>query len=137
MKKNIDSGLLILRLTLGVLMLFHGVAKITKGIEGIEDRLVEIGLPAFIALGVYVGEILAPVMMIIGYRTRIAAIIYAVNCLVALLLVHPDSIFRVEQIWWMGCGATWFIHLWIGGIDIYGFREICIVFWTQMGLINV
>jgi putative oxidoreductase len=97
MKKNIDSGLLILRLTLGVLMLFHGVAKITKGIEGIEDRLVEIGLPAFIALGVYVGEILAPVMMIIGYRTRIAAIIYAVNCLVALLLVHPDSIFALNK----------------------------------------
>ncbi|MGB5397963.1 MAG: DoxX family membrane protein, partial [Gammaproteobacteria bacterium] len=63
---NEELGRLILRLTVGGLMLFHGVAKIlhTGTIDFISGRLVEAGLPGMIAYGVYAGEVLAPVMLI-------------------------------------------------------------------------
>lgn len=42
MKKNIDLGLLILRLTLGILMLFYGIAKCIHGIR-FRTRLTTLG----------------------------------------------------------------------------------------------
>ncbi len=97
MEKNQDLGLLILRLTLGGLMLFHGIAKLIHGVGGIEGMLAAKGLPAFLAYGVYVGEIIVPILLIIGFRTRIAAIIFAFNMLVALLLAHSGDIFSLSQ----------------------------------------
>ncbi len=97
MKKNLDTGLLILRLTLGILMFLHGIAKIVNGTSFIRGSLTEIGLPAFFGYGVYIGEILAPLMLIIGYRTRVAALIYVANCLVAMLMVHAGDIFTLTK----------------------------------------
>ena len=70
--KNQNLGILILRLSIGVMMLLHGIAKVTNGVEAIKTMLAEKGLSAFsfVAYGVYVGEILAPLLIIIGYRTR-------------------------------------------------------------------
>ncbi len=93
--KNQDLGLLILRLTLGVLMLFHGVAKLTHGLEGMQGMLTSKGLPAFISYGVYIGELVVPLLMMIGFRTRLASLIFAFNMLVALLLVHTKDIFSL------------------------------------------
>ena len=39
-----DIGKLLLRLTLGILILFHGYAKLTKGVSGIETSLITAGL---------------------------------------------------------------------------------------------
>ena len=83
MRKNHDLGLLILRITIGVLMLLHGIPKLSAGLDFIKSMLVEKGLPGFIAYGVLIGEILAPIAILIGFRTRIAAAIYALNCVVA------------------------------------------------------
>ena len=93
--QKINTGLLLLRLTLGILMFLHGYSKIVNGIGGIENNLIEKGLPAFIAYGVYVGEIIAPLMMIVGFRTRLASIVFAFNMLVAAVLAHPDEIFAL------------------------------------------
>lgn len=97
MRKNNDFGLLILRITIGLLMLLHGISKFGGGLEFISGMLVEKGLPGFFAYGVLIGEILAPVLLIIGFRTRIAAVIYAVNCLVAVLMVHSADIFKLSD----------------------------------------
>lgn len=97
MRKNNDLGLLVLRITIGVLMLLHGISKLKGGLDFISGMLVEKGLPGFIAYGVLVGEILAPILLIIGFRTRIAAIIYAFNCLVAVLMVHSADIFKMSE----------------------------------------
>ena len=97
MKKNNDLGLLILRLTLGGLMLFHGVAKLIHGISGIESMLSSKGLPSFFAYGVYVGEVLIPILLILGFRTRIAALIFAFNMLVAMFLAHAGDIFSLSK----------------------------------------
>lgn len=96
-QQNIHFGLLILRLTLGVLMLFHGYAKIMNGVEGIENTLIDKGLPGFIAYGVYVGEVIAPLMMVVGFRTRLAALLFSFNMLVAATLAHPNEIFTLTE----------------------------------------
>ena len=92
MFKSDDTGKLVLRLALGILILLHGVAKVTKGVDGIGGMLASHGLPAFMAYGVYVGEILAPVLLIVGLFTRPAAVIVAINMLVAIWLVHRKDL---------------------------------------------
>ncbi|MET3496723.1 DoxX family protein [Variovorax boronicumulans] len=92
MLKSDDTGKLVLRLALGILILLHGVAKVTKGVDGIGGMLASHGLPAFLAYAVYVGEILAPVLLIVGLFTRPAAVIVAINMLVAIWLVHRKDL---------------------------------------------
>ena len=92
MFKSDDTGKLVLRLALGILILLHGVAKVTKGVDGVGGMLASHGLPAFLAYGVYVGEILAPALLIVGLFTRPAAVIVAINMLVAIWLVHRKDL---------------------------------------------
>lgn len=95
LQKNNDLGLLVLRLSVGVLMLLHGVSKMIYGIGFIEQVVIDAGLPQFIAYGVYVGEVIVPLMLIAGFATRVAALILAGNCAVAALLVHAGDIFSL------------------------------------------
>jgi putative oxidoreductase len=97
MKKNIDLGLLISRIAIGIPMLIYGVSKLYNGIDFIEDLLAEKGIPTFIAYGVYVGEVVAPVLLIAGLRTKIAGLIFAFNCLTAILLVQTDNINKMNE----------------------------------------
>jgi len=92
-----DLGKLILRLTLGVLILLHGIAKISGGTAGIEKMLEGNGLPGFLAPGVYVGEILAPILVILGFYARLGAAVIVVNMLFAVLLVHRADLFLLTK----------------------------------------
>ena len=93
MIKSDDTGKLILRLTLGILILLHGLAKLTGGgVGGISGMLSSHGLPGFLAYGVYIGEIVAPVLLIIGVYTRLGGLIIAINMVVAILLAHAGQI---------------------------------------------
>lgn len=92
---NPDIGKLILRLTLGILMLFHGVAKLSSGVAGIKGMLAGVGLPEFIAYGVFVGEIIAPLMLMIGFYSRVGAALIIVNMLFAIGLAHTGDIFAL------------------------------------------
>ncbi len=87
-----NLGKLILRLTIGVLILFHGIAKLTHGVGPIESMMVARGLPAFTAWGVYIGEIIAPLLVIVGFYTRIGGLIIVINMLFALALVHSGQL---------------------------------------------
>jgi putative oxidoreductase len=92
-----DTGKLVLRLTLGILILLHGIAKITGGISGIEGMLTSHGLPAFIAWGAYIGEVLAPILLIVGFYSRIAAVVIAFNMVVAIALAHANDLFTLGK----------------------------------------
>ena len=82
-KLSDDMGKIILRFTLGFLMLLHGYSKLVNGIDGIIMRLVNDGFPELLAYGVYVGEIIAPIMIIMGLFTRISSAIYAFTMIFA------------------------------------------------------
>ncbi|MFT0547205.1 DoxX family protein [Allopusillimonas ginsengisoli] len=87
-----DLGKLVLRLTVGILLLFHGIAKMRYGISGIESMVVARGLPAFFSWAVYIGEVVAPLMLIFGLYTRVAGLIVAINLLFAIALVHTGHL---------------------------------------------
>lgn len=100
-----DYGKLLLRLALGGLILFHGVAKLTGGIDFIADVVTKAGLPAFIAYGVYIGEVVAPALVIAGWYSRIAAAVIAINIVFALGLVHMPELFT------LGGSGGWALEL--------------------------
>ena len=97
MLDNADLGKLLVRLTLGGLMLFHGIAKLLNGVGPIEAMMVARGMPAFFAYGVFIGELLAPLMVILGYHTRIGALLIAFNMLVAIALVHTHELLALSR----------------------------------------
>lgn len=91
---NPDVGKLILRVVLGVLLLMHGIAKL-KGVGAIEGMLQSNGLPALLAYGVFVGEIIAPVMVILGWQMLIGLVLIIVNMLFAIGLAHSHQVFAL------------------------------------------
>ncbi len=94
---SLNIGLLILRFAIGSLMLFHGIAKLTNGVEGISNMLIGKGIPGFFAYGVYAGEVIAPILLIIGFRTRVAALILVINMQVIFFIAHPGDIFALTE----------------------------------------
>ncbi len=90
-------GKLLLRLTLGILMLFHGYAKITKGVSGIEGMLQGMGLPGWVAYGVYIGEVLAPLLLIFGWYARTGGLIIAINMVFAVALAHSKQLLDLTK----------------------------------------
>ena len=96
-QNNQDLGKLVLRLSLGLLVLLHGVAKITGGIGFITQVVQGAGLPGFVAYGVYIGEVVAPILVILGLHARLGAAVIALNMLVAIFLVHTAELFALNQ----------------------------------------
>lgn len=95
MQASNDLGKLILRVLLGVLILFHGVSKLMHGPGFVMQFLSQAHLPTVIAYGVYVGEVIAPVLLILGLWTRVGGSIIAFNMLVAFGLVHMGQLFTL------------------------------------------
>jgi putative oxidoreductase len=93
-----DIGKLILRLVLGVLILFHGTHKLIYGIEPIRALVVGSGLPAFVTYGVYFGEVVGPLLLLVGWYARVGAALIAVNMLFALGLAHLHQLLSLNEV---------------------------------------
>lgn len=92
-----DTGKLILRLTLGILILLHGVSKLMNGIGPIQGMVTGMGMPAYLAYGVFAGEVLGPLLLIIGFYARIGAALIAINMIFAIVLAHTDELTSLTQ----------------------------------------
>lgn len=92
-----DSGKLVLRLAVGILILLHGIAKLRHGLGDVATSLARFHIPAPVGYLVYVGEVLAPLLMIVGLWTRPAALLVAATMAVALVLGHTHEIFAVTN----------------------------------------
>jgi putative oxidoreductase len=94
-----DWASLILRITLGCLMLHHGIPKLNKmlsGDMGFADPI-GIGEPASLVLTVF-AEFLCSILIVIGLGTRFALIPLIITMLVAVFIVHaPDSMDKKEH----------------------------------------
>ena len=106
MNRTDDLGKLVLRLTVGILILLHGIAKLSTGVGGIAGMLAGHGLPQQLAYGVYIGEIVAPVLLIVGFYTRPAAWIVVINMLVAHLAGAHEGPGRARQDRRLGAGTA-------------------------------
>ncbi len=92
-----DLGKLILRSTLALLLLAHGFSKLIGGAGFITGLVGSLGLPPALGYLVYVGEVVAPVLVLIGLWTRPAAVIIAINMIVAVLLVHTGDLLAITK----------------------------------------
>lgn len=117
---NDALGKLVLRLSVGGLILLHGIAKLLNpdSLSGIGDQVASQGLPAFLAYGVLIGEIIAPVMAILGWQARVAGLLIVCNMLVAIALVHMGELFA------LGNSGGWALEL----QGLYLFGALAIVF---------
>lgn len=114
-----DLGKLVLRLTVGILLLLHGIAKLSKGVSGIEHMVAAHGLPAFLAWGVYIGEVVAPLLLILGVYARLGAMLVVINMVVALVLAHSGQ-------WLMLSGSGgWRLEL--QGLFLFGALSIALL----------
>jgi putative oxidoreductase len=87
-----DFGKLVLRFGLGGLLLFHGIYKLLNGLGPIKTMLAAHNISDVVAYGVYLGELVAPVLIIVGLFSRIGGLVIAINMLVAVLLVHTGAL---------------------------------------------
>ena len=119
--KNDDLGKLILRLTLGLLILLHGIAKIgnSGSLDFIAGQLSSNGLPGFIAYGVFIGEVVAPLLLIAGVYCRVAALLIVGNMLFAIGLVHMGELFT------LGKQGGWALEL--QGFYLFGAAAIALL----------
>jgi putative oxidoreductase len=104
-KASNDIAKLLLRVTVGGLMIFHGISKLANGIPWLAGAVTGAGLPEFFMYGVYIGEVVGPLLLISGYQTRIGALLVVVDMLFALFLVHKQQIFSLNH------GGGWAIEL--------------------------
>lgn len=119
MNRYDDAGKLVLRLAIGILMLMHGLHKLTDGIAGISAMVLANGWPGIIAYGVYVGEVIAPVLIIVGLLTRMSAVVVVLNMLVAVYLVHGHQLLHLTK------HGGWFLEL--QGLYLFGALAIALL----------
>ena len=93
-------GKLILRLTLGLLLSFHGLSKImnpARTMESMSGLLTTAGLPTYLAYGVFIGEVLAPILIVLGIYSRVGGLIVVINMIFAVLLVHTAQLLTLAK----------------------------------------
>lgn len=113
------AGFLILRLSVAGLLLLHGIAKLLNGVAGIQGMLGKVGLPSFVAYGVFFGEVIAPLMVIFGFWVGPAAIVMAINMLFAIGLAHTNELFQ------LGRTGGWALEL--QGLFLFGSIAIALM----------
>lgn len=91
------AAMVLLRVSLALLMLLHGWAKIRYGIGSIEAKIAALGAPSFLAYGVYLGEVVAPLLLLVGLWVVPAALVIAANMVVAFVLVHTHQILMLNN----------------------------------------
>ena len=92
-----DTGKLLLRLSLGLMILLHGIAKLMNGPAGVIASVEKVGLPPAFGYLVYVGEVLAPLLVVVGFWTRPAAAVIAINMVFAVYLVHLGQLVQLTK----------------------------------------
>lgn len=94
-----DHGKLVLRLSVGGMMLLHGIAKLTNpgSLDWINGEVAGMGLPFFLGYAVLIGEILAPLMVVAGVKARIGGWLMVANMVVAIYLAHMSELFALTK----------------------------------------
>lgn len=90
-------GIALLRVVAGIIFLMHGQQKLFEfGIGGVTGMMTGLGVPApgLMAVIVTLVELVGGIALILGAFTRIAALLVAIDVLVAFFLVHmPNGFF--------------------------------------------
>ena len=91
------AGAILLRTVLALLLLPHGIGKVMGGVGWLVGALEKMGIPGFVAYGVYVGEVLAPLLLLAGIFVVPAALIVMFNMIVAVVLMHMPELMTLNS----------------------------------------
>jgi putative oxidoreductase len=95
---NTDLALLLVRVVLGIIMIYHGWPKLTNlggTIEGFTGM--GIPLPALSAIFAMVAEVFGGLLLLVGAFTDIAGLLIAIDMLGAIIFVHAKNGFAVNE----------------------------------------
>jgi putative oxidoreductase len=93
-EKLTNMGIALLRITVGVIFLAHGLQKLfSYGIEGVAGGFAQMGIPLPYASAVLVSgvEFVGGLALVLGLGTRLLALPLAINMLGAILMVHSKG----------------------------------------------
>ena len=80
---------LIARISISILFLLNGIFKINN-YEGTVGWMESFGLPGILIFPAIIVEIVGPILIIIGYQTRIAAAALSLFCIATAIIFHND-----------------------------------------------
>jgi putative oxidoreductase len=85
-----DWGVLLLRLSLGIMFLAHSIVLklFTYGLGGTAQFFVGVGLPAWLAYAVFAAEVVGGGLVVLGIQSRWVALALSPILLGALFTVH-------------------------------------------------
>jgi putative oxidoreductase len=101
-----DLGLLLLRIAVAVIVIFHGVFKLKHGVAWIGGPLGKFGLPAWLGYGTYVAEVIGPVLLLLGVLARWAALAISFDMLMAIVLTGGSRVLTINR-----GGGGWGVEL--------------------------
>jgi putative oxidoreductase len=94
--KGDDVGRLLLRISVGGLMLLHGIGKL-KNTANLPSLVAGTRIPGFVGYFSLIGEFVAPIMLLVGWGTRIAGPLVAFSMLTAVYLKHGAQVFQLGK----------------------------------------
>tara|TARA_B100001173_G_scaffold99606_1_gene86038 strand:- start:53 stop:427 length:375 start_codon:yes stop_codon:yes gene_type:complete len=97
-KLSLNFGLLILRFVFSIGLMTHGYGKFLRVINGnfkFSDPI-GIGITPSLILASF-GEFIAPIFIIVGWKTRLFSIFPAVTMLVAFTIAHDGDPFSRKE----------------------------------------
>ena len=77
------------RILISVLFFLNGIFKIMK-YDGAVSWMESYGVPGLLIIPAIILEIVGPILIILGYKTKITAAILSVFCLVTAIIFHND-----------------------------------------------
>ena len=121
---NDDIGLFIARISLGIVILPHGLQKLLglfggAGFSGTVDSFVGSGLPSAVAILIIIAESFGALGLILGFLSRLAAFGITLIMLGAIFMVHIQNGFFMN---WFGnqAGEGFEYHLLALGLSSSG-----------------
>lgn len=115
-----DLGKLVLRVGLGGLLLFHGIHKLLNGLDPIKGMLAAHNMSDTLAYGVYLGELVAPILVIIGLFSRIGGLLIALDIVIAVVLAGLSKAMTIGPIGGYGLEVETFYFVTAVAVSLLG-----------------
>tara|TARA_Y100000996_G_scaffold150998_1_gene116282 strand:+ start:1208 stop:1582 length:375 start_codon:yes stop_codon:yes gene_type:complete len=80
---------LLARISISLLFLINGYFKIVN-YDGTMEWIESFGLPGSLIIPAIILEIIAPMLLIVGYKTKLAAAALGLFCLATAIIFHND-----------------------------------------------
>jgi putative oxidoreductase len=107
--RQLSFGLLLIRIAVGTIFMLHGKQKLFgMGFAGVSGAFSHMGVPLSGVMGPFVAllEFFGAIALIIGLLTRLFALGFAIDMLVAILLVQMKNGFSHYELEFLLCVSS-------------------------------